>query len=158
MDQNGYLELVLYPSPISVFSAALLPFIKRKQTFLKIAKVFSLFIYWLENVVFLIGVSLQLLLLIPYNYFKTAFQVIRLSFTMVSQSDGPALPFQLSPRLLLVHLSVLSYLLPLWVTLGLPFLTFAFFKDLYNILKSLLASSQAELPGGLLASYASLPA
>lgn len=137
MDQNGYLELVLYPSPISMFSVTLLPFIFNKQRFLKMATLYSLGIYWADNCVFLFAMGLQLFFLVPYNYLKIAFQLVKLTFTMVSQSEGPAVPFELSSKLLIVHIGVLCYLLPLWLIMGPLFLIYAFLKDFYYVFQSL---------------------
>lgn len=133
LDQNGYLELILYPSPLSFFTTLLVPFIRNKPLFRRLSHRMSIAIFWFENVFFLGGMMVQLALLIPYNYCVTTFQILRLTLTLGQSSDGPRPPFEVSSRHMLPYFLTMLYLLPLWLVMGPPFLLLAFFKDLFYI-------------------------
>ena len=46
-------------------------------------------IYWIENCLLLSVIAVYLGLLIPFNYVRIGFQIIRLSLSMGSSSEGP---------------------------------------------------------------------
>lgn len=137
LNTNGYLELVLYSSPISIFTLILMPFLFNKGKFLKVSQWLSIFMYWFDNFFFLTFAIMHLILLIPYNYVTKALSVIRVTFTMGASTQGPVRPFTLSLWLLIPYMGTLAYILPLWLIMGPPFLIMAFFKDIYYIIKAM---------------------
>lgn len=71
MDQHGYAELVIHPSPLNAFSVFLLPFTFRSHFMKRPAEIFSKAMFWLENVLFyLLVFVLKELALCPWVYLK----------------------------------------------------------------------------------------
>ena len=54
LDPNGYSELVIHPPPINIFTMFIMPFILKKSLMKKASDCFSKFIFWVENVVYLL--------------------------------------------------------------------------------------------------------
>lgn len=79
LDPNGYAELVIHPPPINFFTAFILPFIVRKSLMKKAAECFSKFMFWIENVFYLLYFMLQEMLLFPLIFVKVAATVVILS-------------------------------------------------------------------------------
>lgn len=70
LDNNGYAELVIHPPPINVFTIFIMPCIIRKSLMKKAAECFSKFIFWVENVIYLMSFLMYEMVLCPYIYFK----------------------------------------------------------------------------------------
>ena len=77
---QAYKELVLYPAPICVLNIPVVLASITGETFsTKVNNAFSYFIYWMENVVFLLGFFIfELMLVIPV-YFKNIYVMIAYS-------------------------------------------------------------------------------
>ena len=76
------------------------------------AETFSKFIFWFENMFFLMAMFLYLSLHIPYLYLRTIFNIIR-------YGD---------------FINIL-YILAFWILIGPLFLVYAMFKDLFTYMK-----------------------
>ncbi len=108
----GYNYLVILPPPLNIFSLFLLPSIFRKGLMKRSAEMFSKFIFWFENMFFLVAMFVYLSLHVPLLYLRMIFNIIR-------------------------YWDILNilWLLAFWIIIGPLFLTFAVFKDLFQYMK-----------------------
>jgi hypothetical protein len=79
LDPNGYSEIIIHPPPLNVFTLPIIPCIIKKSLMKKASEVFSKFIFWVENVFYIIGFLGYELLLCPYIYFKILLNILNLS-------------------------------------------------------------------------------
>lgn len=138
--QSSRAELVIRSSPICFGSILLVPFIRSDRWYQAIADVLNKGLYWFENILFIGLMAIGLIVLIPFNYIKTAIEVISLSLSFgrgtFSKSHTPGVgPYILS----------LSYIVPLWLTLGPIYLVAIFCKDLYCFCKCLAYRNEEAL-------------
>lgn len=78
-DTWGYTELIVHAPPTNVFQIFLLPFIFDKQKMKKWAFRYSMIVFWVENIYFIIEFFISEMLLVPYNYLRILFQTLKLS-------------------------------------------------------------------------------
>lgn len=71
--RSDYQELVLQPAPLAYLSLILIPFSPSRKLTIKVGKIFSYFMYWVENVIFIILFICFELLLVPIMYIKLLF-------------------------------------------------------------------------------------
>lgn len=116
LDENGYCELVMLSPPMNFLLVFLLPFTFDNEVMKPAQLRFSLFIFWLENTVYYIPKQLlNELVLLPWNYFRTGFNII-----IKAGSEG-------------------FYQFPLWVLCGPFFLLGYVFVDMYYFIHMLSA-------------------
>ena len=114
MDPNGYAELVIHPPPMNFFTILLMPFIIKKSFMKKGSKCFSKFIFWLENIVYIMSFLFYEIFLSPLVYFKIFLSIFFMSGIL------KFIPFSL-----------------LWLVTG-PFIVMGFIgKDVYLYIKIL---------------------
>lgn len=78
--ENGPMgEFVLHPPPISALTLFILPFSLTNNMIAKASTVFSYFIFWAENLIFLLFFLAYELLLVPLVYLKTFFNIVTTS-------------------------------------------------------------------------------
>lgn len=70
LDPHGYSELIIHPPPLNVFTIFILPCIIKKSLMKRAADVFSKFIFWSENLLYLGSFLAYELVLCPFIYFK----------------------------------------------------------------------------------------
>lgn len=116
MENQGYSELVVHVPPINYLAILLLPAAFISQGAMdRAASVFSLIIFWLENVVYYIPMQLITeLLLIPFIYLRTIFNIMRV------ESFCAGLGYSL-----------------IWILIGLPYLICVLLVDMFNYFKVL---------------------
>ena len=114
MDEWGYSELVVHPPPLNVFTLFILPVVFRKGLMKRSGEVFSKFIFWLENLVYLILMLVYEILLVPLIYFKVIINIIKVAS----------------------FLNMIMLVL-LWVLFGIFFLFFGVMKDMFYFMKTL---------------------
>ena len=78
-DEWGYTELIVHAPPTNVFLIFLLPFIFDKHKMKLWAFRYSMVVFWVENIYFIIQFFLNELFLVPYNYLRIAFQTLKLA-------------------------------------------------------------------------------
>ena len=72
----GYGQLVVHAPPMNILCIILLPFTPFKTVMPKISNLFSKFIFWLENIVFLIVFIVGETFLAFIVYFITIYNII----------------------------------------------------------------------------------
>ena len=70
LDTHGYSELVVHPPPINFFTLFILPAMFRPTMMKKASECFSKFIFWMENVFYIIAFVVYEICLCPIIYFK----------------------------------------------------------------------------------------
>ena len=109
---SAYCELILQPAPVAYVWVLLLPFIWSEKLMLKFGKAFSYFMYWLENILFVVCFAWIELLFVFAMYVKAFYHIWYISSSML-------------PR-------VFWYLS--WVFGGIFFCIFLIFHDCYTML------------------------
>jgi hypothetical protein len=81
--KSEYQELVLQPAPLSYLALFLLPFMSSKRMSVKMGKMFSYFMYWFENVLFIFLFIMFEILLSPLMFLKMFYHIFYIpqSFT-----------------------------------------------------------------------------
>mmetsp|Transcript_45393 Transcript_45393/g.33176 ORF Transcript_45393/g.33176 Transcript_45393/m.33176 type:complete len:312 (+) Transcript_45393:2391-3326(+) len=121
LDQNGYSELVVHPAPLNAFTFFILPFAVKPSFMKKAAAVFSKFIFWFENSLFIFLFFLYELVLCPLIYLRVVYNVAKLS-TFLS-----FLPLEL-----------------FWLLIGPFYLVYVIFRDIFYLVKILCDYQQEE--------------
>jgi len=80
----------------------------------KASELFSKTIFWLENIIYILAQLLYELLLVPYIYFRHIFNIIKAAKLLNA-----------------------LWLITIWLVIGLFFLLYCVFKDMYFYLKIL---------------------
>ncbi len=68
-----YGQMVQHPPPFTYLNIVLIPFIVSRRFFEKVSVWFSFFMYWVENVIYLLSFIIYEALLLPLAYFKILF-------------------------------------------------------------------------------------
>jgi hypothetical protein len=85
MDEWGYSELVIHPPPLNIFTLFLLPGILRKGTMKQLSDLFGKFIFWFENIFYLLAFIFLEASMIPLIYVKQIYNAYKqLSLTNAS--------------------------------------------------------------------------
>ena len=105
---------MVHAPPINYLSVLLLPFVFRESGMVKASELFSKTIFWLENIVYILAQLLYELLLVPYIYFRHIFNIIKAAKLLNA-----------------------LWLITIWLVIGLFFLLYCVFKDMYFYLKIL---------------------
>ena len=105
---------MVHPPPINFFTIFLLPAVFRKGMMKRMSDIFSKFIFWLENIVYILVFLIYEVSLVPFIYVKVSINIIRLAtfFNML-------------------------FLLSLWILFGILFLIYGVFKDMFFFFKTL---------------------
>lgn len=82
--ERSYGEIILHPPPLSYLSAAMVPFLFSRTGMAYISKSFSYFMFWLENIVFVIAFFLFELLIMPIAYIKVWINIVRNSMGILN--------------------------------------------------------------------------
>jgi hypothetical protein len=114
LDEWGYYELVIHPPPFNAFSMFLVPCVMRKSLMKRTAEMFSIIVFWFENIIYLTAMLLYEIALTPYLYLKMFYIIYKMS------------PF--------LHMLLLT---SLWMLFGFLFLIYAVFTDMFHFLKIL---------------------
>lgn len=85
LDEHGYSELVIHPPPLNIFTVLLIPCIVKKDLMKKASVLFSKFIFWLENIVYIIAFIIYEVALVPIIFVRIIYNIIRLAelFNMI---------------------------------------------------------------------------
>eukprot|EP00347_Sterkiella_histriomuscorum_P019687 403340671 len=75
-EERAYGELVLHPPPLSYGCLFLLPFIRNREKMEKYTKVFSIVMFWIENFILIISITLYELALLPFAFLKTLSNIV----------------------------------------------------------------------------------
>lgn len=110
----GYSYLVILPPPLNIFSLFIIPSVFRKGLMRRSAEVFGKFIFWFENMFYLICMLVYLFLLAPFIYLRIIVSIIRLASFLN-----------------------MAWLLALWIVLGPLFLMYGIAKDMFYFMKTL---------------------
>lgn len=110
---KAYGEIIIHPPPLSVFTALLLPLLISQKVMEKFTYSFSICLYWIENVVFIISFFFLEIAMSPFAYVKTWSNILR-------NSKG------------FVHLFCYSFL---WAVHGLPIILVIVFMDVYYLMR-----------------------
>ena len=121
LDPNGYDEIVIHPAPLNLLTFILLPFMIKGTIMKGAAKAFSKFMFWFENLIYLVAFIGYEFILTPLIYFKVMFNVCKMC--MINQ---------LFPLLLF------------WFTCGPLYLVFAVLKDTFYYIKILCDTMEEE--------------
>lgn len=114
LDPWGYSEIIIHPPPFNVFTLAIVPCIIKKSLMKKAAEVFSKFMFWVENIFYILGFLGYELILVPYLYFKILINILHLS-----------------------TIKQVWLFVPLWLFGGIFLLLFSVGKDLFFFIKIL---------------------
>mmetsp|Transcript_39063 Transcript_39063/g.37383 ORF Transcript_39063/g.37383 Transcript_39063/m.37383 type:complete len:195 (-) Transcript_39063:478-1062(-) len=76
LNEDGYDELILYQAPLNLLTLFLYPFMFKKKWMRKAAKFFSKFMFWIENIAFILLMVLYELALVPFVYLKLGFNIL----------------------------------------------------------------------------------
>ena len=79
LDKWGYHELVIHPPPINFFTIFLIPTMFQKSLMKRASEVFSRFMFWMENIVFIFFFILYEFLLVPFIYLRLVYNILRLA-------------------------------------------------------------------------------
>lgn len=79
LDPHGYSEIIIHPPPLNVFTMFILPCIIKKSLMKRAAEVFSKFIFWVENFLYIIAFIVYEIFLCPLIYFKIMGNIFKLS-------------------------------------------------------------------------------
>lgn len=109
-------ELVLHNPPLNLFVILILPFLPFNSLMPTVSKWFSVFIFWIENIAFLVEFMLLQTFLSPLIYAKTF-------YTIIASNDG--------------FFTLLLYI-AFWMVFGFLLLVYIQFFDLANLLDILL--------------------
>jgi hypothetical protein len=113
--ERSFGEIILHPPPLSYLSALMVPFLVCPPVMAYIGRGFSYFMFWLENVIFIVVYLAMTAALGPIAYIKIWINVIRNSVGVLS--------------------TILNIVL--WAISG-PFLTlYLIFRDVYYLIKIL---------------------
>jgi hypothetical protein len=113
--ERSFGEIILHPPPLSYLSALMVPFLVCPPAMVYIGKGFSYFMFWFENLIFIMVYLMFTTVLAPIAYIKIWINVIRNSVGVLS--------------------TILNIVL--WAISG-PFLTlFLIFRDVYYLIKIL---------------------
>ena len=113
-DEWGYAELVIHPPPINVLTFFLLPMVIRKSLMRNAAEVFSKFIFWLENIIYIFLFLSYELMLVPFIFLRVIFNIVKLASFL--------------------NMILLTFL---WIIIGLFYLLYGVFKDMFFFAKIL---------------------
>lgn len=86
-NERAYGEMTLHPPPLSYFSALLVPFAMCSNVIPSISKGFSYFMFWLENILFLLAFFIFELMMFPIAYIKVWYNILKNS-TGISKMLG----------------------------------------------------------------------
>ena len=109
---KSYGQLVLHPPPINVFCIFLLPFTVSKERMLVITEYFSYAIFWVENLIGIVGFIAFEFCLIPFVFVLSYVNIV------------------LGCNSILQCLKFLLY----WTVLGIPFSLRMLIKDVYTLI------------------------
>lgn len=113
-DDWGYTELIVHAPPVNFFLIFLIPAIFNREKMKRWALNYSITVFWAENVFFIFDMLVRELCLVPYNYLRVSFFVLKLA----SLED--------------------IYLFFFWVICGIPYLLFyGVTTDMYYYIKIL---------------------
>jgi len=99
-ENEAYGEFVFHPPPLNYLCLFILPFIFNQEQLMKVTKIFSFLMFWLENAVCVGILLIYELCLLPFAYLKTCYNIlflesqsvlIRLAFLIGWFIVGPAL-------------------------------------------------------------------
>jgi len=76
-DQWGYAELVVHSPPLNIFTVFLIPFVVRKSEMKKMSEVFSKFMFWFENVAYIILILCYEMIMMPIIFFQILWNIVR---------------------------------------------------------------------------------
>ncbi|CDW71841.1 UNKNOWN [Stylonychia lemnae] len=113
-DEWGYSQLVILPPPINFFTIFLIPTVMRKGLMKRASEVFSKFIFWFENMFYLMIMLIYLLMLVPLIYLRMIYNIVKLASVFN-----------------------LIWLLSLWLLFGPIFLIQGVGKDMFYFMKTL---------------------
>lgn len=113
-DPWGFAELVVHPPPINYLTVLLIPFAFSDKSMVKGAYWFSLLIFWIENLYYIFEKLLYELILVPFVFFRTIFNVIKVA----NFFNG-------------------IYIITLWIFLGLFYLIYCVGQDMFYFIKLL---------------------
>lgn len=98
-EERSYGEMVLHPPPLSYISAFLIPFTPFKFIMRYISQSFSLMMYWIENIVFIIGFLLFENVIAPIAYIKIWINIIGNSYGVLKTIMNCLICTSLAPAL-----------------------------------------------------------
>jgi len=104
----------VHPPPINYLIVLLLPSMFKKSNMRRSSEIFSKFIFWIENILYMTSMLLYLLTLVPIIYLKLIFNILRAEK--------------------LFYAILLTFA---WILFGPFYLLFLVFVDLFNFLKIL---------------------
>ena len=67
-DENGYAELVVHPPLVNFLIVLLIPAMFKKENMQRSSATFSKFIFWIENIVYVLALLMYELFLVPIIY------------------------------------------------------------------------------------------
>ena len=76
--ENRYYEIVIHPPPLNVLTVLIYPFMCKDTLMRGASEIFSKFIYWLENIVYIFLFIVGEFLTCPIVYIKQIYDIIRL--------------------------------------------------------------------------------
>ena len=82
-NEKSYGEIVLHPPPLSYLAALMIPFLPSRFLMYYISMGFSYFMYWLENILFIMGFMMFEILIYPIAYVKIWINIIRNSIGLL---------------------------------------------------------------------------
>ena len=116
-DINGYFELILHAPPINILLVSILPSIFAADKMQQAQKVFSVCMFWGENLVIFIPYQLfKEVILIPWNYLRTMYYILE---------RGKGILYVLG-----------------WMLVGPFYLTYCLVYDMFNFIKLLCDTKQ----------------
>ena len=77
-DDGGYTELIVHAPPVNFFLVFLMPAIFSKERMRKWAHNFSIMNFWAENFFFILWMFIKELMLVPFNFLRTAWSILKL--------------------------------------------------------------------------------
>ena len=113
-DENGYSELVVLPPPVNFLIILLMPAMIKKQNMQRSSATFSKFIFWLENIIYVLALLMYELILVPIIYFALIVRIVKASPNFF------AIPLVIG-----------------WALCGLFYLLYCVCLDIFNFLKIL---------------------
>ncbi|CDW75745.1 UNKNOWN [Stylonychia lemnae] len=116
-EEPAYGELVLHPPPLSYGCIILLPFVRNRRKMLKLSRLFSMVMFWIENCIFIPFFILFEIIMIPLAYLKTALSILLFIDSGVFRK---------------------IFVLAIWLTFGFFIDFYLVYKDIQNVIHILL--------------------
>jgi len=114
-NDRAYGEIILHPPPLSYLSSMMIPFLVNKESLKHVSKGFSYFMFWFENIYFIIAFFFFEICIMPIAYIKVWINIIRNSMGVLN--------------------TFLNCLI--WAALGFFIMFYLLFKDISYLIKIL---------------------